>query len=294
MTHTTDSPPPIAIPCSKPFYSPCESPQWSGTGVTLSTPNCLSPKSYHAGPSAFDFGTPISRYRAPVGLMETPVRFGHCPESMLRDWKVAIEDLLVNRSKPIHEEDDHPAQVLDFLYLGSQQHVKNTTLMEDLGITHILNCAEKDCESTEHLYPNMQYWSLDAEDTETYRILEVMWEDTFEKIEQARQKQGKIFIHCKAGINRSATLCIAYLIAHSRLPLLQAIQHTFCRRPFILHNHNFKEELIRFARQHGHLRANAPQACPFVGLQAPCIPLVCACATVFAPDAQPVNDVHPA
>ena len=35
-------------------------------------------------------------------------------------------------------------------------------------------------------------------------------------IDQIKNKNGKILVHCKAGVSRSATICLAYLISNSK------------------------------------------------------------------------------
>lgn len=43
-------------------------------------------------------------------------------------------------------------------------------------------------------------------------------------IEQTRQKNGKTLIHCIAGVSRSATLVLAYLMKYMNMPLKDAYE----------------------------------------------------------------------
>jgi len=64
--------------------------------------------------------------------------------------------------------------------------------------------------------------------------------------ESSRQSGGKILIHCRAGISRSATICIAYLMYAGRLTLDEAHDYLKRRRPLISPNLNFMRQLAEF------------------------------------------------
>lgn len=60
-------------------------------------------------------------------------------------------------------------------------------------------------------------------------------------------KTGNItLIYCVAGVSRSATLCIAYLMKHCNLTLIEAYNHVKLRRPRIKPNCNFFKQLIDY------------------------------------------------
>ena len=64
--------------------------------------------------------------------------------------------------------------------------------------------------------------------------------------EQARKMKGCILIHCMAGISRSVTLTIAYLIRYFQMPMQAAYQYVKERRPAISPNLNFMGQLVEF------------------------------------------------
>lgn len=66
--------------------------------------------------------------------------------------------------------------------------------------------------------------------------------------DSVRRCGGKILVHCKAGISRSATICIAYLMVHKSLTLDQAFDHVRSRREIISPNMSFMQQLFEFER----------------------------------------------
>lgn len=63
---------------------------------------------------------------------------------------------------------------------------------------------------------------------------------------QVASAGGKILVHCVAGISRSASLCIAYLMKHHEMTLLNAYNHIKERRPSIKPNCGFFRQLIDY------------------------------------------------
>jgi len=64
--------------------------------------------------------------------------------------------------------------------------------------------------------------------------------------ESIRESGGKVLIHCRAGISRSATVCIAYLMYAGRLTLDEAFDYLKRCRPLISPNLNFMRQLAEF------------------------------------------------
>ena len=62
-----------------------------------------------------------------------------------------------------------------------------------------------------------------------------------------------VFVHCHEGKNRSACMCVAYLVAVERMRLTDALLHVFDRRPIVLDNESFVDQLIDLAQLHGRL-----------------------------------------
>ena len=66
--------------------------------------------------------------------------------------------------------------------------------------------------------------------------------------DNARDNGGKVLVHCHAGISRSATVCIAYLMYKNNFTLEQAFDHVRSRRGVISPNLNFMQQLQEFEK----------------------------------------------
>ncbi|MBZ3874656.1 Dual specificity protein phosphatase 18 [Sciurus carolinensis] len=68
-------------------------------------------------------------------------------------------------------------------------------------------------------------------------------------IHSVEMKQGRTLLHCAAGVSRSATLCLAYLMKYHAMSLLDAHTWTKSCRPIIQPNNDFWEQLIHYEFQ---------------------------------------------
>lgn len=67
--------------------------------------------------------------------------------------------------------------------------------------------------------------------------------------EIARKKGSVVFIHCHAGISRSVTITIAYMIKFYKMDLNQAYNFIKSRRPCVAPNLNFMGQLLTFEKE---------------------------------------------
>jgi len=68
-------------------------------------------------------------------------------------------------------------------------------------------------------------------------------------LDSIKQANGKVLVHCRAGISRSATICMAYLMATKRLKMEEAYEYVKSRRRIISPNFNFMGQLLNFERK---------------------------------------------
>ena len=136
------------------------------------------------------------------------------------------------------------------IFLGSYADAENIPLLRKLHIGAILNAADFDGD-TRHLYtaemPHVMYGGLPIPDSSTYPI-ERHFHRTNEFIHTARRRGLNILIHCQAGISRSATLLLAYLLAASGCSLRQGLFILRRVRPQVQPNPGFMKALERYEK----------------------------------------------
>lgn len=150
-----------------------------------------------------------------------------------------------------------PAEVLEHLYCGSRLDAHNMILLRRLRITHVLNCAPKrdfpalnpDSPYDDGQSGVVDYLELDALDNPSYPILQAHYARAKNFINRAQDSGGRALVHCELGVNRSATLCVAYLIDREQISLLRAVRQLQIDRPNILCNEGFRRQLIDFAKE---------------------------------------------
>lgn len=66
--------------------------------------------------------------------------------------------------------------------------------------------------------------------------------------EEAHQCGRGVLVHCQAGVSRSATIVIAYLMKHTLMTMTDAYKYVRGRRPVVSPNLNFMGQLLEFER----------------------------------------------
>ena len=158
---------------------------------------------------------------------------------------------------PIKGNTQQPAQILPHMYIGNQSNAESLSLLRQLGITHVLNCAgfkgpRKNPDANPYEGLDIDYLEFKADDRDGYDMSQ-HFDEAFRYLDNIKRNSGTCLVHCALGINRSGVTVIAYLMIHSKWPLLKAVEFVKKRRGVVLSNHGFQRLLIRFARQHSLL-----------------------------------------
>lgn len=136
-------------------------------------------------------------------------------------------------------------EILSFLYLGSAYHASRKDMLDALGITALINVSAN-CPN--HFEGHYQYKSIPVEDNHKADISS-WFNEAIDFIDSIKDAGGRVFVHCQAGISRSATICLAYLMRTNRVKLDEAFEFVKQRRSIISPNFSFMGQLLQFESQ---------------------------------------------
>lgn len=155
-----------------------------------------------------------------------------------------------------------PAVIREYLYLGDFGDASSLGLLSELGITHLLNCAGVVSNHGFYRPPHggstvpRYYKQFEAIDCEEYD-LSAHFDEAFQYIDEARSEGGKVLVYCVRGVNRSAAICVAYLVARDGADLSTAVTHVALARGRVLTNPGFQKQLVKFAAKCKRLPENS-------------------------------------
>jgi protein-tyrosine phosphatase len=136
------------------------------------------------------------------------------------------------------------SSILDgFLYLGCWKDANNVRNLEALKIQRILNVTN---DTLKH-HSDFNVKNVSILDLKTSNI-QKHFDECFQFIEESKEKNEKILVHCHAGRSRSATIVIAYLMKTQKMNLQDAIDHVKEKRKIIRPNEGFMEQLKNFEK----------------------------------------------
>jgi len=127
------------------------------------------------------------------------------------------------------------------LYLGDYENASNIEWLKSHKITHIVNCAVEHKE----YHPRMiTYLSLNLEDS-PYQPLYHVLEKSYRFIKKAINENGVVLVHCHAGISRSASVVLYYIMKNNPgLSYEKAFSFVKSKRSIIRPNEGFVKQLI--------------------------------------------------
>ncbi|XP_053308007.1 dual specificity protein phosphatase 8-like [Spea bombifrons] len=134
-------------------------------------------------------------------------------------------------------------RILPHLYLGSQNDVMNQEVISQNGITHVLNVSYS-CPKPLFI-PDNHFLRIPINDSYCEKILPWL-SAAVEFIEKVELVNGKVLVHCLAGISRSAAVAIAYIMRSMGLSLDDAYRFVKEKRPTISPNFNFLGQLLEY------------------------------------------------
>ena len=136
------------------------------------------------------------------------------------------------------------------LFLGRISDALATENLKRLNILRVLSLADLDGKIKAKYKAETQivirkYEQVhDSDDQDLYQY----FEDSYEFIMSAFKQRSNILVHCAAGVSRSATIVIAFLMRHRSLSVEDSCRIVKEARPCICPNVGFLTQLVKFER----------------------------------------------
>jgi len=135
-----------------------------------------------------------------------------------------------------------------FLYLGNEHNSATMEHLESKSITHIINITEE-IPNTFEGHWKFQYLRIEFPDNEKGYIPNVI-DEAFQFIDNAKNNNGKVLVHCRLGVSRSASLVIAYLLRTLTDKTLKEIySDVLIKRPIVKPNPSFIKQLMHLEKK---------------------------------------------
>uniref|UniRef100_A0A1A8NK99 Dual specificity phosphatase 21 n=1 Tax=Nothobranchius rachovii TaxID=451742 RepID=A0A1A8NK99_9TELE len=134
-------------------------------------------------------------------------------------------------------------RITDHLYLSNRKAANDSSQLTGSGITCIINATEtkRSCP----LPPGVEYVHIPVSDSPLSPLRD-HFSEVADKIQVTTESGGRVLVHCNAGVSRSVALCIAYLMKHRGVTLLEAHGWVRSCRPIARPNSGFWKQLVQY------------------------------------------------
>ncbi|CAD5124162.1 DgyrCDS12462 [Dimorphilus gyrociliatus] len=140
-----------------------------------------------------------------------------------------------------------PVRVLPNLFLGNASNAEDRECLREHKISRVVNVTrdspnyfEEDGDVEYLKIPITDHWS---ENLCNYFAQAISF------IDEGRQRKENVLVHCLAGISRSVTVTVAYLMHNLNLSMNDAYEFVRKIKPSISPNFNFMGQLLDFEAQ---------------------------------------------
>ncbi|CAF1107618.1 unnamed protein product [Adineta steineri] len=155
--------------------------------------------------------------------------------------------ILNNNKKQRHIIPCEPTLVFEkFLYLGGLKSLQDKDRLDHLNITHILSVVW--IRPRIPIRSHIKHMFIKADDTISFDM-SPHFEQACQFIDEARQLNSCVLVHCACGVSRSTTMCCAYLMKYHSMSVEQAMIHLRSRRHIVQPNTAFLRQLIHYNEQ---------------------------------------------
>jgi len=145
----------------------------------------------------------------------------------------------------ILKSDNIPLEIIPHLYLGSIGSASNLKELQKCKITHIVCCGEniKNFFPDKFKYFNIPILDSDKEDIKKY------FESSYKYIDEAIKNKGNVLVHCHAGVSRSSSFVIAYIMKSQKKKCDTVLDIVKSKRNKINPNPGFIQQLKEYEKE---------------------------------------------
>lgn len=131
-------------------------------------------------------------------------------------------------------------KVTEDIFVSGKEVIDNLTLLDSLAINALINCCRE--RPTDHMPPRIEHLHLGVEDSPTENIVWA-FKDCNSFIDRIIAEGGKVLIHCNAGMSRSVSVAMAYLIDRRGYSLIRSFELLKSTRKQASPNAGFMKQL---------------------------------------------------
>lgn len=143
-------------------------------------------------------------------------------------------------------DNEKMTQIMPYLYLGNESDSNNHEMLKSEGITHILNVTRNIPFHLEAAHAGEYVFKRISVNDALDQNLMQFFDEAFDFIEKAHNNNQKVLVHCQAGISRSPTIVIAYLMRKLNKSMNDAYNFVSDRRKIIGPNILFLSQLTSY------------------------------------------------
>jgi protein-tyrosine phosphatase len=137
-------------------------------------------------------------------------------------------------------------QIDNLLWIGNASAAQNVDLLREKGIQNVL-CVHPAPHGPE--FDGIRRLIVPFGDLETENILDSILEQCLTYIDSCITRGESVMVHCQAGVSRSGSIVVAYVMRSNDWHFDQALRYCTVKRPCIWPNPGFEKQL-----RHWHTR----------------------------------------
>jgi len=136
--------------------------------------------------------------------------------------------------------------VIPKLFVGPIEVAFKTEELRAAGITHVVDLS---CDKYDYREDLFKYLTIAVDDTADSDILNAFWGAREFILQGMGEAGGGVLVHCKAGISRSVSVVMAFLMWEQGLSFAEALLMVQRARPQARPNAGFEKQLHRLEGQ---------------------------------------------